>query len=139
MQIGFKWNAPTDIILDRVTGGEKTLFFMANEAKRLMDPYVPYMDGVLSKNVEIGADSDGGFVHYKSPYAGFQFNGVVMLGVNSHSPYAKYGEGKVTTSKPLMHSKFRHPLATSYWYKAMKTARMNDLTKATQNYIRRYV
>lgn len=136
MKIGFNWNAPEKQILNGAIGGKRTEFFMANEAKKLMDPYVPMLEGSLHTNVSVGVDSDGGFVHYRSPYASFQYYGIVMLGVSSRSPYAKYGERKETTSRKLVHNTSKHPLATSQWDGAMKRARMGDLVKATQRYIK---
>lgn len=47
----FKWNKPIPKIAKEATGGDRTLLFMANEAKRLMDPYVPAKNLVLARNV----------------------------------------------------------------------------------------
>lgn len=137
MKVDFRWNRNESQILNLATGGNGTQLFIANEAKKLMDPYVPMRFGFLHKNVSVGADSGGGYVHYKEPYANFQYYGIVMTGVNSHSPYAKHAEKKETKGRKIKHSTARHPLATSEWDKAMKVARMNDLIRATENYIKR--
>ena len=136
MKLEFHWNASSKEILESATGGSRTKLFVANEAKRLMDPYVPFLNGPLHTNVSVGVDEKGGYVHYKEPYAQFQFHGEVMLGVNSHSPYANYGEKKETTSRELKYNRHRHPLATSHWDEAMKKAHLSDLTNATQKFIR---
>lgn len=135
MKVEFSWDKPINQILNSAVGGERTQLFTANAAKKLMIPYVPFLNGPLSTNVSTGVDSKGGYVHYKQPYAGYQYYGQLMLGVNSHSPYAKYGERKETTARPLNYNKSRHPLATSEWDKAMKSARMRDLSRAVQTYI----
>ena len=41
MKVDFRWNKPKKQILSEATGGNRTLLFMAAEAKRLMTPYVP--------------------------------------------------------------------------------------------------
>jgi len=51
VKMDFKWNKPIPKIAKEVTGGDRTLLFMANEAKRLMDPYVPAKNLVLARNV----------------------------------------------------------------------------------------
>lgn len=137
MKIKFNWNKPEKQILESSTGGDRTLLFMANEAKRLMEPYVPYLNGPLSTKVSAGVDSGGGYVHYKQPYAGFQYYGVVMIGKKSNSPYAGYNEGKKTTAQKLNYNKSKHPLATSQWDKAMKAAHMGYLTRAVQDYVKK--
>lgn len=133
---GFRLNKSAPQIAEEVTGGKDTILFATNEAKRLMDPYVPFADGGLSTNVDVYVEKGQGVVHYRSPYAGMQYGGKVMVSDVTGSPWARYGESKHTIDKELRHSKFRHPLATSEWDKAMKTARMSDLENAIQNHVR---
>lgn len=132
-----RWNKPIPRIVKGATGGNRTLLFMAQEAKRLMDPYVPARNLVLAKNVRTYVESDHGVVHYLSPYARFQYEGFLMVSRLTGSPWAAKGESKVVTGIRLNHSGARHPLATSEWDKAMKTARMDDYLQAVQNYVRR--
>jgi hypothetical protein len=136
MNTEFRWNKQIKQIANEAVGGNKTLLFMANEAKRLMDPYVPALNMVLSKNVRTYVEGDHGVVHYQSPYARFQHAGYLMVSRITGSPWAKSGESKVVTGKKLQHSTFRHPLATSEWDQAMKAARMGDLTNAVQRYVK---
>lgn len=133
--IEFKWNKPIAQIAKEATGGDKALLFMANEAKRLMDPYVPALNLALSQNVRTYVEGDSGIVHYLSPYAHFQHEGNLMVSRITGSPWASRGESKVKVGKKLKYNTFRHPLATSEWEKAMKAARIGDLTKAMQSYI----
>lgn len=136
MSIQFRWNRPTRQIMNEATGGKQTLLFMANEAKRLMDPYVPALNMVLAQNVRLYTEGDKGIVHYLVPYANYQYKGELMVSRITGSPWAKSGESKVTTGKKLQHNASRHQMATSEWDKAMWTARGNDYTKAVQAYIR---
>lgn len=136
MSMTFQWNKPVAAIAKEATGGNKTLLFMANEAKRLMDPYVPARNLVLAQNVRIYVEGEVGVVHYTSPYARFQYKGLVMISLVTGSPFARHGESKVVTGRRLNHSGGRHPLATSEWDKAMKAAKIDAYTSAVQAFVR---
>lgn len=136
MSTEMHWNKPIPQIVREATGNKRTLLFMAQEAKRLMDPYVPARNMVLSRNVRTYVEDDHGVVHYLSPYARFQHEGYLMVSRITGSPWAEKGESKVVTGKRLNYSTARHPLATSEWEKAMKAARMDDYLQAVQNYVR---
>lgn len=135
MSVDFKWNRPIPLITREALGGERTLLFMANEAKRLMEPYVPALNMGLSQNVHTYVEGGHGIVHYTSPYANYQHKGILMVSRITGSPWARMGESKVTTGRKLKYNKSRHPLATSEWEKAMKAARMGDFTGAVQRFV----
>lgn len=142
MKTEFKWNKPPAQIAKEKTGGDDGLLFLANEAKRLMDPYVPADNLVLAQNVDVHVENGSGIVEYTSPYAHYQYQGEVygpsypiMDGGDITGWYSP--PHKTPTGKKLKHSTFRHPLATSEWDKAMLKARKADLTKAMQQYIDR--
>ena len=135
MSVDFRWNRPVPLITREALGGERTMLFMANEAKRLMDPYVPALNMGLSQNVRTYVDGGVGIVHYTSPYANYQHKGILMVSRITGSPWAWKGESKVTTGRKLKYNKSRHPLATSEWEKAMKAARMGDFTNAVQRFV----
>lgn len=133
MKTSFKWDKGIPEITERVTGGEKGQLFLANEAKRLMDPYVPACNLVLAKKVRVYVENGKGVVHYQSPYARYQYEGKVMV---SKRPGIKASAKKVKQpEKTLNYAKFRHPLATSHWDEAMMAARKDDLVQAMQNYV----
>lgn len=135
VNIDFEWNEQISKIADRVTGGEKGLLFLANEAKRLMDPYVPADDLNLAQNVRTYTENGEGIVHYMSPYAHYQHKGILYVSSLTGSAWSR-GEYKVSTGKKLKHSTFRHPHASSEWDKAMMTARKKDLTKSYEKYLK---
>lgn len=137
MKTEFVWNRPVKQIIEEKTKGDAGLLFLANEAKTLMDPYVPANNLVLSQNVNTYVENGSGIVEYKSPYAHYQWAGKLYVSSVTGSAWARGGEFKVPTSRSLSHSKFRHPLATSHWDQAMKTAKMGELTNAFQKYIER--
>lgn len=136
MKTTFRWNKPVSQIAKEATGGNRTLLFMANEARRLMNPYVPARNMVLSRNVRTYVENGVGVVHYLSPYARYQFEGVLMVSRLTGSPWARHGESKVVTDRNLTYRKSRHPLATSHWDQAMKAARMGDYVSAVQTYVK---
>lgn len=131
MKVDFRWDRSIDSIADRFAGKNVQLF-MANEAKRLMDPYVPAQNLMLSRNVRAYVENGRAVVHYLSPYARYQYYGKVMV---SKRPGIK-GSAKMVKqpTTPLKYSKFRHPLATSKWDKAMMAARKNELVRSVQNH-----
>ena len=87
MQTEIKWNKPIPSIVRGATGDKKTLLFMAQEARRLMDPYVPARNKALSRNVRVYVEGDHGVVHYLSPYARFQHEGYLMVSRITGSPW----------------------------------------------------
>lgn len=145
MRVEFNWNRSVNAIAEERTGGQNGRLFLANEAKRLMDPYVPADNMVLAQNVRTYVEGNAGIVHYTSPYAHYQYKGELYVDPETeksafYSPdygyWSRPGVSKIPSGKKLEYSKFRHPLATSEWDKAMKTARGKELVKAYQNYLR---
>lgn len=134
MKIDFKWNKALSQVSRNVIGGDATQLFLANEAKRLMEPYVPALNLVLTRNVRTYVEGGRGIVHYLSPYARYQYEGKVMV---SKRPRVK-GSAKAVRQpeKALNYTKLRHPLATSHWDQAMMVARGDDLVQSMQNFIR---
>lgn len=117
------------------------MLFLAATAARLMDPYVPADNLVLAQNIRITADDDCGHVTYNSPYAHYQYMGEV------YGPSYPLVDGdeimgfyspphKTPTGGKLKYNKFRHPLATDHWDKAMMTARKEDLIRAYEEYLK---
>lgn len=135
IRIDFEWKKKPDEITKKLLNSNVKLF-QANEAKRLMDPYVPADKLMLAQNVSVYVEKGQGIVEYRSPYAHYQYTGILYISSKTGSPWSR-GEYKVSTGKKLKHSTFRHPLATSEWDKAMKVARGEELAEAVQRYIKR--
>lgn len=144
MKINFQWNKPIQQIVKVKSGDDKGRLFLANEAKRLMDPYVPARNLVLAQNVRVYVEGDNGVVEYLSPYAHYQFIGELYVDPETGKGAFTDGEGnfwsrpgvaKVPSGRKLDYDTFRHPLATSHWDQAMKTARIDDLMQEYQEFI----
>lgn len=142
MKMKFKWNDLPDRIAEKKLGGKQGMLFLAATAARLMDPYVPADNLVLAQNIRITADDDDcGHVTYNSPYAHYQYMGEVY---GPSYPLVDGGEimgfysppHKTPTGGKLKYNKFRHPLATDHWDKAMMTARKEDLIRAYEEYLK---
>ena len=93
-------------------------------------PYVPMDSGALDQTVDITPD----YVHYKSPYAHFQWEGKVFVD-DRGSTYAKRNTSKHATERNLKCSK--HPLASSHWERAAMTAKGDRLAEDIETYIKR--
>ena len=79
-----------------------------------MNPFVPMESGMLSQTFLTSADTNTGYVEYIQPYAHYQYVG-----------------------EDLNHSKEMHPLATSYWDKAMWIAKKGQVAKEVDAYRKR--
>ena len=137
MELRFDWNKSIKELQWDKTGGEDGRLFLANEAKRLMDPYVPADELILAQNVRTYVEGEHGVVQYNSPYAHYQYMGELYVSSKTGSPYASEGEYKVPTGKKLNYQTFRHSSATDHWDQAMMVARKADLTRVMQNYLKR--
>lgn len=140
-----EWKEPLSDIGREKTGGRKGLLFLAHSAARFMDPYVPADTFFLSQNIHVGAEGDRGQIHYLSPYAHYQWEGILYVDPETQKGAFTNGEGrfwsrpgvaKIPSDRTLEHSTFRHPLATSHWDTAMMAARREDLVKEFDNYLK---
>lgn len=134
MRVDFEWNKPVSQIAKEIINSDVQLF-LANECKRQMEPYVPAQNLILAQNVSVYTEDDRGIVEYRSPYSHYQWEGELYVSSITGSPWASEGEHKVPAGKPLNQSRFRHPLATSHWEKAMWTAKGDAVTQAVQRYL----
>ena len=62
MQMNFKWNRPISEIEYQSSGGDQGRLFLANAAKRMMDPYVPALNLILAQNVRVYVEDQRGMV-----------------------------------------------------------------------------
>lgn len=95
-------------------------------------PYVPMDSGALDQTVDITPN----YVHYKSPYAHFQWDGKVFVDERG-STYAKRNTSKHATDRHLKYSPDKHPLATSHWEQAAMKAKGGQLAEDIEQYIKR--
>ena len=147
MKVEFEWKKDFSTLVSEKTGGSDGLLFLANEAARLMDPYVPASQAeVLAQNLAVYQEDDHAVIHYLSPYAHYQWEGklyvdpITKKGAFTNGGglfWSRPGVAKKPTDRPLKHKKTVHPLATSHWDKAMMTARKQDLVTSYAAYLER--
>lgn len=95
--------------LDDIATNKKLGQFLASEAEKGMEPYVPFRDGALVSS----AKADPFKVTYNTQYAKYVYEGKNMA---------------IKTEK--------HPLATKEWDKAYAEAHLDELGRAGTRYVR---
>lgn len=95
--------------------------------------YVSFSSGVQSASTY--PLNSGKQVIINVPYAQFQAGGKVMIGVYSHSPWAKRGERKVVTSKNLTYQ--GGGLRGSRPFERMKADKRDSILFQVAKYARR--
>ena len=99
--------------------GGRVQKFIDSEVLRTTEPYVPFDFGKLKQSGITGTVIGSGKVVYNSVYAKYLYYGKVMVGEQSHSPWARAGERKVVTEKDLtFHS--GDSRRGSFWFERSK-------------------
>ena len=96
---------------------------IANEVKRLSDPYVPMQQGTLKNTAQVVDSSTSVAVIYNQPYAHYQYYGEVMAG---RAPKQYTGRDIVYNDAPLRGKE---------WDKRMMADRRNDVEKAAAAFV----
>lgn len=100
---------PSAVISGRIFSKDVKIFF-GQTAVKLMNPYIPYDSGALSKNYVVTED----YIEFQQPYAHKQHEG-----------------------DNFNFSRDMHPLACAHWEDAMMKAKSGQLAKAVTDYINR--
>lgn len=94
----------------------------------------PYVPASPHRTLEFSviSDVDNGQVIWNTPYARYQYYGVVMtdeLGRTWVGP----GEKKpIVTDRPLNYDTSQNPMAGSYWFERMKADHFNDILEEAE-------
>lgn len=131
MSLTIKWNKSPDQIMGRIFD-DKTMIYAHTRLHAYCSDYVPMDSGMLDQTVDITPEC----VHYKSPYAHFQWEGVVFVD-DRGSTYALPDHSKHATGAPLKYSPDHHPLATSHWEQAAMAAHRDDLVHDIEDHLKR--
>ncbi len=132
MDVLIKLNEPK--ILDKVTNDQLGLF-VANEWKKLIDPYTPKNTGMMMRNVELNPWA----ITYLEPFSAYQYNGELYVdpryGVGGFfSPdygfWSRPGVEKIPSGKKLEYQK-NNPYSTDHWdLKAAQAGQVDKLAQA---------
>ncbi|MBP1536159.1 MAG: hypothetical protein IK999_18880 [Ruminococcus sp.] len=106
--------------------------FVDSEVIRLMVKYTPSQNNMLSKEAVMGTKIGTGRIYYVSPYARYQYYGVLMVSSLTGSPWARHGEKKVLTNRALHYSTARHPEAQRLWFETTKTVHLKAIMRGAQ-------
>lgn len=104
---------------------------------RLMIPYTPMRNGILYKSATLGTVIGSGEIHQIVPYAKFQYYGNVMVSRLTGSAWARNGESKVLTNRPLHYDTSRHPLAGKLWFERMKADKKDAILQGARRFLNR--
>jgi len=113
--------------------GKVQQFFGKTVADNLKK-YVSFKSGVQEASTR--SIEGGTKVIINVPYARFQAGGKVMIGVKSHSPWARRGERKIVTNKNLKYHGGR--LRGSKPFERMKADKGQSILNQTVKYARRF-
>lgn len=123
MDVDIKWDPQA--VRERLSKAQK---FIDSECIRQMKPYTPFRTGMLERSATLGTVIGSGHIVYNSPYARYQYYGVVYgpnipiyengILVGFRSPKQKH-----KTNRMLTYSKARHPQAQRLWFETMKKKR----------------
>ena len=93
-----------------------------------MIPYMPKQTGTfinVTSAMSKALAGTGAVVAAAPPMGRFLYEGKVMVGVFSNSPWAKKGEKKRVTDKNLVFSTATNPRAQAHWFDAAKEAHLD--------------
>lgn len=101
-----------------------------------MIPYMPMQTAQfmnVTRAMSASIAGSGKVVAAAPPFGRFLYNGKVMVGEQSGSPWAKKGERKVVTDRNLEYYRGRHPQARSHWFDAAKKKNQKKWIRQTRN------
>ena len=100
-----------------------------------MIPYMPKQTGTfinVTSAMSAAIAGTGKVVAAAPPMGRFLYEGKVMVGVSSNSPFALKGEKKRVTDKALVFSTAANPNAQAHWFDAAKTDHLDEWKRMTK-------
>lgn len=108
---------------------KKAQWQLDGDVMNSMIPFMPMITGQfidVTRAASAAIQGSGGVYAGFGPQARFLYEGKVMVGEDTGSPYARKGEKKVVTDRPLRYTQTAHPDATDHWF---IPAKKKDLEK----------
>ena len=100
-----------------------------------LQKYVSHNSGTQEKSIPIASNYGSGKVIINVPYARFQAEGKVMVGIKSRRAWAKLGERKVVINKNLKYH--GGALRGAHPFERMKADKRDSILNQTAKYARR--
>ena len=113
----------------------KVQAFLDKTTAEYLQKYVSRKSGTQEKSIPIASKYGSGKIIINVPYARFQAEGKVMIGIKSHSPWARKGERKVVTGKKLTYHS--EALRGAHPFERMKADKRDSILLQTAKYARR--
>lgn len=134
MNLKLKMNSTSKILKDHGLNEDGSANkFLRDTVDRLCDPYVPFSgngSGMKANKTYPNNHS----IKYISPYAHYQYTGILMLTINGSS-YAKKGERKHYTGKSLKYQ--GAPKRGAKWERRMMNDKKNEVINDLQKFIKK--
>lgn len=111
--------------------------FIDGTVIEFMRPYTPMRNGILYKSAILGTRIGSGEIHQVAPYARYQYYGNLMVSRITGSAWARQGESKVLTNKPLSYRTNKHPQAGKMWFERMKADKKEVILRGAKRYLNR--
>ena len=125
-----------EVIKDKLANGcTKAEHKVATEILSDTDPYVPFLNGVLSESARVVNN----YVIYGgqfAPYAHYLYYGKLRVDPETGSSYAPYGATKFLTDKDLVFNKATHGQATSHWFEASKAENLEKWVRVADKAVK---
>lgn len=99
-----------------------------------LQKYVSHNSGTQEKSIPIASNYGSGKVIINVPYARFQAEGKVMVGIKSRKAWAKLGERKVVINKNLKYH--GGALRGAHPFERMKADKRDSILNQTAKYAR---
>ena len=112
--------------------------YIDSEVIRQCEPYVPFDKGVLTASASTATDIGSGQVIYNTPYAHYQYYGVVYgpnipMTIGGEKTFRSPANAvKDPTGAMLQYNKEVHPLAGSRWFERMKADHLDDILQGAK-------
>lgn len=97
-----------------------------------MVPFMPHLNGTFIDTTKLAsaAIQGSGMVYAAfGPQGRFLYEGKLMIGEETGSPFAKKREKKIVTSIPLRYTKTHSPYITDHWFDPAKKKDVKDWVK----------
>lgn len=121
-------------------GNPATMLAIHNTLAKRCDPYVPFLNGPLSQSVVVTEKG----VTYIQPYARYQYYGEIYgpnIPIKDENGFivgwwSPPGQQKHPTGRTMNHNTEYHPLATSFWDKAMLRDHREEFNEEVKDIIK---
>lgn len=141
MEVTARLNIDVKGIKDKhgLNDGGKVQQYIDNECIRLMDPYTPFLNGVLMESIRLNTVIGSGKLVQATPYARYQYYGMLMvdpitLKGSFYDPktgrhWSRPGVSKIMDPKGrrLSYNTSKNPKAGPHWFERMVADHKDDI------------